>query len=317
LELRCMNWCYDRVCIDSALPLHKVPLRFYDDTPSDGEYGEALIEGGLFQVLQHLFDEIKDKIDLKFNHEVQKIVCNNSLITVSCSNGKQYTAQNIIVTLPVGVLKSNKIEFIPRPPQLESLCQKQFGTMNLVWLWYPSQFWPSGYNYFGVSRDETSPPKFSTFLVPPMTNQDGQKEHIVMCQTFGDFALTVETMTELEVATAATSVLREIFGSTVPDPIGCVRSAWFSDPFSRGSYSCSPEVASNRMRNDIFLTESGAPFIYFAGEATYRNHQGTAHGAYISGVREAQKVLKSFGINMTSDDMKNASFVDLSLTSKL
>jgi monoamine oxidase len=34
--------------------------------------------------------------------------------------------------------------------------------------------------------------------------------------------------------------------------------------------------------------------VFFAGEATHRSYPGTVHGAYLSGIREANRVVKSF-----------------------
>jgi monoamine oxidase len=34
--------------------------------------------------------------------------------------------------------------------------------------------------------------------------------------------------------------------------------------------------------------------VFFAGEATHRAYPGTVHGAYLSGIREANRVVKSF-----------------------
>ena len=39
------------------------------------------------------------------------------------------------------------------------------------------------------------------------------------------------------------------------------------------------------------------PVLFFAGEATIRNHFATVHGAYISGRREARRILKVLGSN--------------------
>jgi hypothetical protein len=71
------------------------------------------------------------------------------------------------------------------------------GLMNLVWLWFPYQFWPNNYNFFGVTRpnriDEPSSAsgdddnydqemEFTTFLGPQITDQYGNQQPILMCQ---------------------------------------------------------------------------------------------------------------------------------------
>ncbi len=41
------------------------------------------------------------------------------------------------------------------------------------------------------------------------------------------------------------------------------------------------------------LSVPGMPVVMFAGEATHRQYPGTAHGAYMSGYREANRLLEA------------------------
>lgn len=45
------------------------------------------------------------------------------------------------------------------------------------------------------------------------------------------------------------------------------------------------------------LTQTGAPTLCFAGEATSRAHTGTVHGAYLSGQREVRRLLAAWGLS--------------------
>jgi len=313
MERRCLNWCFDRVAIDSGLMLDHVSLKYYSTTASDGEFGEAVVQGGYYQIFQHLVDEVKDSLDIRLGATVTNVVALNPMgqddakVVVTCEDGRTFTADSVICTVPVGVLKSEIINFSPRPPQLDFLCDMQMGLMNLVWVWYPHKFWPEGYNFVGVSRAEGTAPTFSTFLTPPMTDQFGNPQAIVMCQTVGQFAQDLESMSDADLAAHATKLLRGIFGDMeVPDAVGCAHSAWLGEKFSAGSYSCpglvTPSKSVKATNSTEFVTESGHPLMYFAGEATHRMHQGTAHGAYISGIREATKLLLSFGIDEPWDE---------------
>ena len=62
------------------------------------------------------------------------------------------------------------------------------------------------------------------------------------CQVVGAFAEELESLSEARVAAAATSTLRRMLDapgqpSLVPEPIGCLRSAWRAEPWARGSWS--------------------------------------------------------------------------------
>lgn len=333
-EGRCLNWCFDRIAIDSGQLLDKVSTRFYSNTASDGEFGEALVEGGFYQMFQHMIDEEAASpagaLDIRLNSVVKSVVevINEEgarEVQITCTNGEVFFADAVVCTAPLGVLKADHIQFTPRPRQLDALCEMDMGLMNLVWVWYPRKFWPEGYNFLGVSRKDSAEPTFSTLLVPPMKDQYGREAAIVMCQTVGQFGRDVEQMTDAEAAGHATELLRDIFGEDVPDAIGCSHSAWGCEPFSLGSYSCigvsnkdfpnkdadtsaecclgscSPtSVAATTTDEDpptpIVATVELNSLVYFAGEATHRMHQGTAHGAYISGIREATKLLADRGV---------------------
>eukprot|EP01018_Ginkgo_biloba_P004246 Gb_02605 [translate_table: standard] len=83
-----------------------------------------------------------------------------------------------------------------------------------------------------------------------------------------------------------------------------VRSGWGFDPLFRGSYSY---VAVGSSGQDIDTmaeplpkcssqTHSTPPLqLLFAGEATHRTHYSTTHGAYFSGLREADRLLQHYG----------------------
>jgi monoamine oxidase len=275
--------------------------RYYDGTASDGEHGEALVTGGFYQIFHYLANETP--LDVRFDRAVVAVtslsVDSDPLFSVECSDGSVMYAEHVICTAPLGVLRTGKLQFTPHPPQLDRMCQLQFGLMNLVWLWFPYKFWPEGYNFFGVARSEDTPATFSTFLVPPMRDQHGEEQAIMMCQVFDEFALAIEDMTDLQIANSATAVLRRVFTeAVVPEPIGCRHSNWRSDEYARGSYCCAPPVGSlSASITKDWCTDSGVKGIHFAGEGCHLNHLGTAHGAYISGIREATIILEGLGLN--------------------
>ncbi|CAK9326708.1 unnamed protein product [Citrullus colocynthis] len=81
-----------------------------------------------------------------------------------------------------------------------------------------------------------------------------------------------------------------------------LKSQWGSDPLFLGSYSYVAVGSSGEdldaMAEPLPRTEesSKAPLlqILFAGEATHRTHYSTTHGAYFSGLREANRLLHHY-----------------------
>lgn len=83
--------------------------------------------------------------------------------------------------------------------------------------------------------------------------------------------------------------------------------SWANEPRHRGSYSFFPLGA---LDDDIHSAGRGAALglagmkpgtigaerVFFAGEATIPDYEGSMHGAYISGVRAVEDVMYAFGM---------------------
>jgi monoamine oxidase len=92
-----------------------------------------------------------------------------------------------------------------------------------------------------------------------------------------------------ELVPFARDEFRRIFGVDALGELGPeLATAWGSDPLARGSYSAArPGHAHCRE----WLAEPVSPQLHFAGEACAVNHYGTIHGAWLSGVAAAARLL--------------------------
>jgi monoamine oxidase len=84
----------------------------------------------------------------------------------------------------------------------------------------------------------------------------------------------------------------KVFGKQIPDPVFYFNTKWLGDPFSRGSYSYIPTGASCTDYEKIAAPINNR--IFFAGEATSARYPATMHGAYLSGIREAEKIINFY-----------------------
>src|SRR6185295_1961569 len=111
----------------------------------------------------------------------------------------------------------------------------------------------------------------------------------LVLQVGGSTARWIEEMPMAECESWALSVVRDIFGDSIPAPMSIERTQWNTDPFSRGSYTY---IAVGSTPQDMAaIAEPVGNSLYFAGEATYRYHWAGAHGAFASGMREAARIL--------------------------
>ena len=91
------------------------------------------------------------------------------------------------------------------------------------------------------------------------------------------------------VVNKALAVLKRRFGSQVTSLFKrSVVSDWGRNPYARGSYSYVAVGGSGRDYDE--LANPVGPRVFFAGEHTNGQHPATATGAYISGLREAQRI---------------------------
>lgn len=98
----------------------------------------------------------------------------------------------------------------------------------------------------------------------------------------------LEVSTDEQTVAGAMASLKRLFGRNLPEPLDYQITRWWSDPFARGAYSFNALGSTPGMRDQ--LAQSLAGRLFFAGEATERQHFGTAHGAYRSGLRAAREI---------------------------
>lgn len=85
--------------------------------------------------------------------------------------------------------------------------------------------------------------------------------------------------------------LREIYGDSVPEPVGHWITRWGIDPLALGSYSYVAVGSSHDDHDAMAGPVDGV--LHFAGEATWGREPATVHGALRSGHHAAERILGS------------------------
>ncbi|EDV20657.1 uncharacterized protein TRIADDRAFT_31591 [Trichoplax adhaerens] len=289
--------------------LHDVHLRDF------GEYlelegGDLAVIGGYDKVLQTIIDRIPKEV-IRLNQMVVKIKSSdNNELNVECSDGNVYKADIVICTVSLGILKNQaKVLFQPNLPakKLDVIDRLAFGVVNKVIFYYEKPFWPK--NQFRrlvfLWNDEIDDKNCGCKL--PLEDDELWLKHVSSAHIIlpcpnallfwfvGEDAIRVEKLSEKQLSSYLTRVLKKfIVDKTIQEPDIVIRTKWHEDPYVRGSYSY---VNTNACGKDIdvlaepILDYQGRPLILFAGEATDRSYYSTAHGAYLSGQREANRIL--------------------------
>jgi monoamine oxidase len=223
---------------------------------------------------------VKDKI--QFNSIVKQIDYSQQHITVTDTNNIKYSADKVIITVPITILKSGDIQFIPALPNEKISAFSKIG-MDAgikVFLKFSSKFFNQ--NIIGGSicaayaDDSIGKSKDDNILLAFIMGE--QAEYLTSLGS--DAAITNALLQELDAMYAGQATALFI-SSHVQN--------WTTNPFVRGAYSYST-IGMGDARNTA--TQSLNKKLYFAGEAMNLNgHHQTVHGAIETGYREVINIL--------------------------
>jgi len=283
------DWRLYRISQASGAELKELSMvGFSDSSAFDGM--DRIFPGGYDQITENLKKQATRRgATFKLQQLVKEIAYNDAGVKVTTTKGQSYSADAVVVTLPLGVLKRTKgqsghITFTPELPKAkrEAMGRLGMGVLNKVVLQFPKVFWPKDTQFFGYIGKELG--TFPAFLNWYHYSQ----KPILMGFTGGDFARNLEKQSNDAIQKSVMAALKQIFGNSLPEPTGMLVGRWNSDPFTWGSYS---HIRPGGTGSDYeTMAETVGERVFFAGEATNRTYPATVHGAYLSGLREAQKI---------------------------
>ncbi|HNO94464.1 MAG TPA: FAD-dependent oxidoreductase, partial [Anaerolineales bacterium] len=103
-------------------------------------------------------------------------------------------------------------------------------------------------------------------------------------------ARQTETMTDAQVIQEIMAHLKDMYGTGIPNPTTILRTKWHTNENTFGAYSYT--AVGTEMQHFDDLAAGVNNQLFFAGEHTSVDYFSTVHGAYLSGIREADKILK-------------------------
>ena len=264
----------------------------------DSEAEEAIegdhqyrIANGYESLVRAVADRIdRNRCDIVTNAAVHEIVWRQGQV-IARSSSMEYLAPRAIVTLPLGVLKSNSVVFSPALLEKQNAMSfLEMGPVIRASLCFRESFWKRDPEMADVSFLFTDDPQFPTWWTsnplryPILTGWAAgpyarayagrSKDHII--------ASAVESLARIT-KIAESEIRSQMTGSFMHD--------WQADPFSCGAYSY---AAVGGMDAAAKLAEPVAGTLFFAGEATNSDgYNGTVHGAIATGLRAAKELLQS------------------------
>ena len=237
--------------------------------------------------MDQLTDHLARGLDVRLEHTVTSVAHDTDGVRVrvqSPGGEKTLTADRVLLTLPLGVLKAGQVDFDPELPGVKADAIEHLGNGRLekLFLRFEEVFWGDAevlvhlgteagawFHWYAAQR---------VLGVPLLISRNG-----------GRAARFLEEMDEDETVEHAMASIRKMFRKA-PDPVDHLITNWMADPFARGSFSYTAVGATDVDRT--VLAEPIEERVFFAGEATEIEHSATVHGAMLSGLREATHILE-------------------------
>ncbi|XP_062501096.1 peroxisomal N(1)-acetyl-spermine/spermidine oxidase-like [Corticium candelabrum] len=279
-----------------------------------------------------LVDELVAKLPedcICFNSIVDKICWSKDTtskqkpVTVYTRCGKSYEADHVIFTGSLGVLKHRGLDnsfsglFDPSLPEEKQSAINRLGmdAVEKVFVRFERRFWPeqcSGYNFCWPIQDKSS--KFYNDTdFSWMKKVDGLRS----IRRYSDSPVMSGWITGKEavkMTSESSHALNQKFHDLmeyfvhqmdIPEVVEVLHTDWCRNELFQGAYSypavgCSPKdfdtlaqplPPPSSSTNDLKISPLQ---LLFAGEATHRNYYSTLHGAYLTGIREADRIISLY-----------------------
>lgn len=297
LERRIMDWHFANLEYGCAAELNEVSLPYWNQDDVYGGFGgpHCMIKGGYSLPIEAL----SEGLDIRFGRVVTKISHSSGEgklkgevkreVNVVAESREEFRGDAVLVTIPLGCLKAGTVQFSPRLPvwKTASIERLGFGMLNKVVLEFPTAFWDENVDYFGAAA-ESRELRGKCFMFWNLKRTCGYP--ILVALVVGKAAKEGQGEESRELVAHAVKILKKLFGEeAVPEPCASAVTNWSGDCYSRGAYSY---VALGASGEDYdILARPVDNCLFFAGEATCKEHPDTVGGAILSGLREAIRMI--------------------------
>jgi monoamine oxidase len=251
-------------------------------------YNEGKEFSGVEKIATNGYDTIPNYLatglNIQLSQRVTKIDYNDTKIKVT-HNSTTSEADYVLVTVPLGVLKANSIQFTPALPTTKQNAIQKVGMncVNKFLLVWDTNFWDTQQyiTYTPETRD-----KFNFFV---NVSKFHPTVNALMTFAYSDYARQTESMTDAAIIDEIMIHLKDIYGNNIPNPTNLLRTKWQTNENTFGAYSYTAIGTEMQHFDDLAQTVNNQ--LFFAGEHTEIDYFSTAHGAYLSGIREADKII--------------------------
>lgn len=273
------------------------------DNYFSGSYGANLEQLGIYGLLElsyegdgeeyfrvqegytQLLEPLAAGLSIHYQSPVTHIAWHRSPLEIHTA-ATTYTAEQVVITLPLALLQSNAVTFDPALPASKGSAINGLGVgqANKVIFKFAEPFWPEAMEAClttlssqmwwrpGWQRPGEAP------LLTAFLGANAALEFSALSR-LGQGRVTQELLGQLE---------RMFALPLASHVVDVLYVDWSADPYARMGYSYTP-VNGTGLR--ARLAEPLGNALFFAGEATHSSRAASVHGALESGIRAAQEIL--------------------------
>ena len=194
----------------------------------------------------------------------------------------------VIVTASTGVLSGGKIAFTPELPkrQLEALARLKLGSFDHIALEF------SG-NPLGLQRDDVVFEKSANTQTGALLANIGGTS-LATVSVAGKFGRELSAKGDKEMVDFAIGWLTGLYGGDIRKAVKRSHTTnWNASPFVLGAFAAAGPGGAFARKT---MMEPIRDRIYFAGEAVHETQFGTVNGAWDSGEKTAEAILRKLGV---------------------
>jgi monoamine oxidase len=249
-----------------------------DDDSIDGD--EVVFPDGY----DRLPERLATGLDIRLGQVVTSVRWSARGVAVS-TDRDTLTADTVVVTVPVGVLRSRGFAIDPPLPEpvAGALGRLRMNAFEKVFLRFPTRFWDDG--VYAIRQQGPESRWWHSWY--DLTDLHGRPTLLTFAA--GPAAEATRGWDEARIVDSILAQLRRLYGDRVPQPSGVHVTNWQDDPFAHGSYAYMT-VGSTTADHDDLATPVGG-VLHLAGEATWTDDPATVPAAMLSGHRAAANIL--------------------------
>ena len=287
---------------DTADPRKASAFAFRNEWQHEEEDAQHRIDGGYCSLINYLLTECRaNGGEVLLNSAVNHVEWQAGSVKVTCADGGEYKAEQLLIAMPLGVLQAAKglqgaITFAPEIPEHSTALQQMgFGAVIKLLLEFSEAFWLDKKSASMAGRDvDKMGYLFSDEEIPTWWTQVPDQSKVLTGWIGGPAAQEKTKATDADVLEQGLQSLANIFMRDINELKGMLIARrimnWTADPYTRGSYAYDTVEAPEARK---VLNTPIEQTIFFTGEYLYDGAaMGTVEAALGSATDVGKKIIE-------------------------